>query len=149
MEQQMMSAEKGATPSKTKRIFYWIFTALVAFELLLGATWDFNWVNQSFVRNVMSHLGYPPYMDTLLGLAKIPAAIILLIPGFLILKEWAYAGTVFIFAGAVFSHIAMGDGWAGALFPAIYTLLTLASWALRPAKRKLTPEKSIVVLRWF
>jgi len=135
MEQQIAMQEKHVSQSKTKKIFYWIFTTLLVFELLLGATWDFNWVNKSFVRNVMAHLSLPPYIDLMLGLTKIPAALVIIAPGLLILKEWAYAGTVFIFGGAVFCHLAVGDGIAGAIFPAIYTAITLASWALRPSNR--------------
>jgi uncharacterized membrane protein YphA (DoxX/SURF4 family) len=47
------------------------------------------------VIDVVTCLGYPTYVLTILGILKIPAAIALLLPGLPRLKEWAYAGTVF------------------------------------------------------
>jgi hypothetical protein len=140
--EQTITGQKVTAPSKTKIIFYWVCTVLLTFELLYGATWDFNWLNKSFVRGILGHLGYPPYMDAFLGMAKIPAAIVILIPGFPLLKEWAYAGTVFLFMGAVYSHIAAGDSAVPAIFPGIYVVLGLASWALRPESRKLKLNKN-------
>jgi hypothetical protein len=49
------------------------------------------------------------------------------------LKEWAYAGTVFDLTGAAATHFAVGDP-AGKLVAPI--VLTIASWALRPASRR-------------
>jgi len=61
----------------------------------------------------------------------------LLIPKTPVLKEWAYAGFVFIMLGAVFSHIALGDPLVE-LFPSLLLLvLTVISWYFRPADRKL------------
>jgi DoxX-like family len=44
----------------------------------------------------------------------VSGAVALLVPGFPRLKEWAYAGAVFTYTGAVGSHLAVSDG-AGAL----------------------------------
>lgn len=140
--EQTLAGQKTTASAKPKIIFYWVCTVLVTFELLYGATWDFNWLNKSFVRGILGHLGYPPYMDTLLGIAKIPAAIVILIPGVPLLKEWAYAGVAFLFTGAVYSHIATGDTVLAAIFPGIYIVLGLASWALRPESRKLKLNKN-------
>lgn len=49
---------------------------------------------------------YPPFFVFTLGIAKICGAIVLLIPGFGRLKEWAYAGFVF---DVIFAFI---SGWS-------------------------------------
>jgi hypothetical protein len=36
-------------------------------------------------------LGYPPYLLAILGTAKILGSIVLVLPKFRLLKEWAYA----------------------------------------------------------
>jgi hypothetical protein len=103
--------------------------------MALGGAWDL--LRISYVRGVMEHLGYPLYILSIIGVWKIPCAVALLAPRFPRLKEWAYAGAVFNYTGAVASHIAVGDGpgkWVG---PLIYAAFTLASWALRPPSRRL------------
>jgi hypothetical protein len=127
--------------SKVKIITYWIITSLLVFELLLGALWDFDLVNKSFVRNVLTHLGYPIYFGVLLGVCKIVAAIVILVPGLPLLKEWAYAGMTFIFAGAVVSHMVMEDGFNTWVWALLYGIVTLISWALRPPSRKIADER--------
>jgi len=60
--------------------------------------------------DMMTHLGYPLYFLTILGIWKILGVVGVLIPKFPLLKEWAYAGFFFAMSGAVFSHLATGDG---------------------------------------
>jgi hypothetical protein len=63
--------------------------------------------------------------------------VVVLIPKYPLLKEWAYAGFFFIMTGAIYSHIAVGDPIAE-IFPAFLLLvLTVFSWYFRPADRKL------------
>jgi len=56
--------------------------------------------------DMITHLGYPIYLLSLLGVWKMLGAAVVLIPKFPLLKEWAYAGFFFLMAGAIFSHIA-------------------------------------------
>lgn len=101
---------ENSPTSKAGIIGYWIPTGLLIFELLYGALWDFNLLNNGYVYDTLLHLGYPVYLAAILGVSKILAAIAILIPGFEILKEWAYAGIAILFGGAFVSHIASGDG---------------------------------------
>ena len=114
-------------------ISYWIFTLLVAFEMMAGGVWDLLQIE--YVRVVLAHLGYPMYLLTILGIWKIPCALVLLVPGFPRLKEWAYAGAFFTYSGAIASHLAVGDSAELWMPPFVLAVLTLASWALRPANR--------------
>ena len=85
----------------------------------------------------ITHLGYPIYFLTILGIWKILGVVAVLIPKFPLLKEWAYAGFFFAMSGAVFSHIALGDS-VNEIFPSLLLLiLTLVSWYFRPADRKI------------
>ena len=61
----------------------------------------------------------------------------LLIPKFPLLKEWAYAGFFFAMSGAVFSHLASGDGAKEFFGPVLLLILTLVSWYFRPKDRRL------------
>jgi hypothetical protein len=56
--------------------------------------------------DMMTHLGYPLYFLTILGVWKMLGVVTVLIPKFPLLKEWAYAGFFFAMSGAVFSHLA-------------------------------------------
>ena len=87
----------------------------------------------------MTHLGYPVYFVTILGICKILGVVALLIPKFPLLKEWAYAGFFFMMSGAIFTHIASGNS-VGEIFPALLLLiLAVVSWYFRPADRKIAP----------
>lgn len=129
--------QPNTSTSKAKKIVYWATTGLFIFELISGALWDFNLVNKSYAANVLTHLGYPLYLLTILGIAKSLAAIAVVVPGFLRLKEWAYAGAAFIFIGALFSHILAGDGAAAFIAPIVFTFFVLSSYFLRPANKRL------------
>jgi hypothetical protein len=123
-------------PSKVKIVSFWIVTVLLALELLVGALFDFNIVNKGAAQAVLSRIGYPVYFALITGTAKIPAAIFILLPGFKLLKEWAYAGTFFLFAGACISHIAAKD-YPSVTVPLIFAMLTLLSRWLLPASGKI------------
>jgi hypothetical protein len=56
-------------------------------------------------------------------------------PRFPRLKEWAYAGMVFIYTGAVASRLAVGDRPVTLVGPIIFIGLVAASWSLRPPAR--------------
>ncbi|HZQ51411.1 MAG TPA: DoxX family protein [Bryobacteraceae bacterium] len=117
-------------------IAYWVTTALVVCELILGGVWDVMRVPQ--VRGLIERLGYPPYFLVILGIWKLLGAVALVIPRFPRLKEWAYAGVFFDLTGAVASLSASGLIDAGTMaYPMVMTGVAVASWALRPPSRRL------------
>ncbi len=71
-----------------RMIAYWGSTALVA-VLLLGSLSYLTGSEQ--VVSGFAKAGYPQHLRIVLGLAKPVAAIVLLVPGLALLKEWAYA----------------------------------------------------------
>ena len=126
----------SGTKSERKRaIFYWLATALLISELILGGIWDV--LRVPHVREVIERLGYPTYFLVILGGWKLLGAVALVIPRFPRLKEWAYAGVVFNLTGALVSHVASGDIEPGPMAYLVVMLgATLASWSLRPPSRR-------------
>jgi uncharacterized membrane protein YphA (DoxX/SURF4 family) len=114
---------------------YWIATALTAFVFLSGGAADV--ARPSFATEGMVHLGYPIYFMVILGVWKLLGGIAILIPRFPLLKEWAYAGMIFDLTGAAASHGATGDPVGKVITPLVIVLIVAASWALRPASRRL------------
>lgn len=123
---------------KIKLIGYWITTIILAFVLLSGGVGELTHAWGTL--ETVTLLGYPVYFLTILGLWKMLGAIVILMPGFPRLKEWAYAGIFFNMTGAVASHALAGDYGIYAfhlIVPFCLALLTLASWALRLQSRTL------------
>jgi len=124
---------------KAKLVLYWIATALIALETLAGGIVDLtrgrvNVVSGPYVAHVVAGLGYPAYILAILGIWKIPGAMTLIVPGFLRLKEWAYAGIVFELTSAAASQAVRGRA-SDITAPVVLLGLALASWGLRPLNR--------------
>lgn len=96
---------------KRVNIMYWIFTGLLAFWMGGGGIPDIMSIPSAV--ELFEHLGYPAYLLPFLGVAKVLGSIVILIPGFPRLKEWAYAGLTIDLAGAMYSAIAVGDPVGG------------------------------------
>lgn len=124
-----------STGSSPRLVAYWILTLLVACEMTVGGAWDLS--RTAYVRGLMHTLHYPEYMLTILGVWKILGVLAILAPGFPRLKEWAYAGMFFDLTGAAVSHAICHDALSRVIVTLILALLVLASWALRPASRRL------------
>ena len=128
--------ENTAKISKARLIIYWILTGYLAFESVLSATWDFNWLNKGFALGIMHQIGFPAYFLTIKGVATLLAAPVFVMPRMPLLKEWAYFGTFMIYVGAIASHLAVGSNFSAFVPPIIFLLITISSWALRPASRR-------------
>ena len=120
---------------KIKPIAYWITTILGPFSFVIGGTLYLLGGDQPV--DVLTGLGYPAYILTILGVWKLLGAIVIVLPGLPRLKEWAYAGFFFDLTGASASHLLAGEGLALAAQPLLYLALVMASWALRPPGRRL------------
>jgi uncharacterized membrane protein YphA (DoxX/SURF4 family) len=92
---------------------------------------------------MIEHLGYPAYLLTLLGIWKLLGVVAVLIPKRPLLKEWAYAGFVFLMSGAIFSHVASGDSFFAILPASLLLVLAITSWSLRPADRRVISNPKV------
>jgi hypothetical protein len=94
---------------KRDKIIYWISTGLVAGPMLMSAVMYLT-RNPALLEN-FKMIALPLYLVTLLGVAKLGGALVLVAPVPDKLKEWAYAGFAFTFLGATWTHIATGTPW--------------------------------------
>ena len=125
---------------KPKVIGYWVATAMIEFELLVGGIADLLHGRALLVvgppvADFLARLGYPVYLLTIVGAWKLLGGIALAIPGFPRLKEWAYAGVFFEMTGAAVSWIATGNNTGEFIAPLMFAVFAMASWALRPPSR--------------
>ena len=117
-----------------RTIAYWVTTGMIA-ALSLFAGFTYLSGSPQAVQG-FAHLGYPQQLRILLGIAKPLGAIVLLIPGFIRLKEWAYAGFTFAWIAAVIAHYLAKEGPV-AFSPVILLVLLFVSYMTRPASRRL------------
>jgi uncharacterized membrane protein YphA (DoxX/SURF4 family) len=123
----------------------WAFRITTALTLLLCVGSGLGDLTRApAVMEGLAHLGYPGYLAVILGVSKLLAAVAIALPGWPRLKEWAYAGVVIDLVGAALSHAASGDGPDKYLTPVILTAVVLASWATRPAGRRLEAARTDV-----
>lgn len=128
--------------TKRNKAIYWISTLWLALGMLAtGILQLFKMRAEGALAPPgvygITHLGYPVYFLTILGVWKILGVVALLIPKFPLLKEWAYAGFFFVMTGAAFSHIAVADH-VEELIPSLFLLLLIAtSWYFRPVDKKI------------
>ncbi|MGV9409727.1 DoxX family protein [Nocardia sp. NPDC003693] len=128
----------STTPERLRFAAFVATTGVVLTESVVGAYWDLARV--PYVQDTFAEIQYPMYFATILGAAKVLAVGAVVVPGFPRLKEWAYAGLVFVYAGASASHLAVSDPPARWISPLVFTALTLVSWSLRaPAQRDPRP----------
>jgi hypothetical protein len=117
-----------------RKIAYWTSTALVCLALFGSLTYL---TGSPEVVAGFAKAGYPQHLRIVLGIAKPIAAIVLLLPGFALLKEWAYAGVTFALVMATISSYLSGEGVKTGL-PVILLALLAVSYFTRPPNRRLT-----------
>src|SRR4051812_5146182 len=104
--QRPSPAEPATSPRVHRhRIAYWVSTAVVVGECVVGGGMDLLRLPPFFP--MLIDLGYPGYLATILGTAKLAAAVVLVAPRLPRLKEWAYAGVLINMVGAAASQAAV------------------------------------------
>ena len=125
--------------TKRNKIIYWIATIWLSLGMISTGVVQLLKLKGDGPGSLesMTHLGYPAYFVTILGISKVLGVVALLIPKFSLLKEWAYAGFFFMMSGAIFTHIAAGNSMSE-IFPSLLLLiLIVVSWYFRPSDRKI------------
>jgi uncharacterized membrane protein YphA (DoxX/SURF4 family) len=133
-----VTTANAGTKTQGKKMTYWSVTALLAGALTLSGLGQLMKVGGNV--DLVTNLGYPLYIMQILGVWKLLGVIAILAPRFPRLKEWTHAGILFLMTGAALSHLLdhdYGDGGFNVILPLFYAALNIASWALRPANRKL------------
>ncbi len=124
-----------------RKIAYWSSTAIAAASMLMAVTYLSG---SEQVVSGFAKAGYPQHLRIVLGIAKPVAAIVLLIPGFALLKEWAYAGITFAWVMAFISAYLSGEKPTVWMLPLVLLVLGAVSYLTRPPSRRVNGSPSIV-----
>jgi len=119
---------------KREELTYWVVTGLFCAAFVFGGLGHLFRAERMV--EGMTTLGYPLYVMTILGVAKLLGVAALLVPGYPLLKEWAYAGFAFDLLGALASHVFIADPPATWVGPIGLLVVGAASYHLRPASRR-------------
>lgn len=120
--------------NKRNKIIYWVATVWLSLGMVSTGVVQIIHLEEEVQK--MKALGYPMYFLTIIGVWKLLGTVAILMPKYPLLKEWAYAGFFFVMSGAIFTHLAVGDGAAEYFGPTLLLVLTVVSWLFRPADRK-------------
>ncbi|TDS50507.1 DoxX family protein [Myroides indicus] len=119
---------------KANKIIYWTTTIFLSVGMLAGGIQQMLQIGG--YNEIVTKLGYPLYLLSIIGTWKILGVIAILIPKSPLLKEWAYAGFFFVMTGAAISHLAVDQPFVETM-PALVLLIAIVlSWYFRPADRK-------------
>src|SRR5438046_5724716 len=124
-----------------RKIAYWTSTAIACLALFGSLTYL---TGSAEVVAGFAKAGYPQHLRIVLGIAKPVAAIVLLLPGFALLKEWAYAGVTFALVMASISSY-VSEGGATWILPLLLLALLALSYVMRPPNRRLTGVSRVPV----
>jgi hypothetical protein len=122
------------------KIAYWATTIIAA--AMLGFALTYLTGSQQVVDG-FNHLGYPQHLRIVLGVAKPVAAVVLLLPGLRLVKEWAYAGVACAWLMAFIAHWQAGDG-ISSVMPLALLILLIVSYLTRPASRRYSDRSATV-----
>lgn len=130
--------QKRDTPfGRTGKIIYWVATLWLA--LGMTSTGIVQLIKMDDEVKMITSLGYPDYITTILGVWKLLGVVAVLVPRFPLIKEWAYAGFFFNMTGAIISHMVSGSAPMDFFGPTLLLVLTVVSWYFRPESRRLVP----------
>lgn len=102
---------------KTLTTLYWTFTIIFALIIFLDGIGGVTRQQEGI--DALKHLGYPVYLMTIAGVARLLAVVALLQTKFQVIKEWAFAGIAINFIGAFASRAFVGDSFGLVIFPII------------------------------
>jgi uncharacterized membrane protein len=125
---------------KRNKIIYWVVTVFLSIGMLAGGIQQMLQIGG--YNEILTKLHYPLYVLSILGVWKILGVIVILIPKFPLLKEWAYAGFFFAMSGAAISHFAVGQSFTEAIPALVLLAVTVLSWYFRPSDRKIITKNN-------
>ncbi|MFC0216339.1 DoxX family protein [Paenibacillus chartarius] len=121
---------------KKVKIMYWIVTVCTLIGFAISAFNEIAHSPKTFTQTT-ELLGYPAYFLTLLGVAKILGILVLLVPKYYRLKEWAYAGFTIDCISAFWSQMAVGNPMGSIQSVVVITFVLLSYYLLLRMERGL------------
>lgn len=129
--------------SKKNKIIYWVSTLFLSSGMLAGGIQQMLQIGG--YNEIVTRLGYPLYMLSIIGVWKILGVTAILLPRFPLIKEWAYAGFFFVMTGAAISHMVMKEPFIEVV-PSLTLLIAIViSWYFRPIDRKMRVTQSNLI----
>ncbi|MEK6894461.1 MAG: DoxX family protein [Nanoarchaeota archaeon] len=111
---------------RSVKVTYWVTTVLfVAFMVFGGIS---SLIGTEAGNAVMVYLGYPLYLNTILGIAKVLGSVALIQTKWYVIKEWAYAGFTIDVVGAGLSFAFIGAGASAQIIPLITLVVMFISY---------------------
>lgn len=117
-----------STATKTLNRSYWIAT--IIFALWLTADGMAGIMKAQAGVDSLLHLGYPLYLLTITGIAKVLGAVAILQTKWTTIKEWTFAGYAISCFGALASRIAVRDSFFLIVLPVIFLLIMFIPYVL-------------------
>ena len=120
---------------KNPRILYWISTSFVILIAGVGSIADL--IPHEQIVATTTAIVFPLYVLPLFGTLKILGTAAITIPYFARFREAGYAGLIYYFVGALYCHLAVGDGMDKLVAPIFVLLMLVLSYlsSLRLSKR--------------
>ena len=110
---------------KKNKIIYWTTTGLISLMMLFSA---YSYFQNPMVAEGFLKMGFPDFFRVELGIAKLIAALVLIVPQIPSrIKEWAYAGLGIVFVSAAIAHIVNGDATAMVISPLVFLAILAVS----------------------
>jgi uncharacterized membrane protein YphA (DoxX/SURF4 family) len=110
--------------TKTEKIIYWVTTSLLALFILPGIFF----INAKIATDSMTHLSLPHWFAIEVGIGSFIGGLILIIPMWKRLKEWAYVGLGIVYLSALVAHLSVDGLVAGSFSPLVNFAILLISY---------------------
>ena len=124
----------------SSKLIYRVSTGLVL--LLVGSSGFADLLKFEPIKESFRQLDFPEYFLPFFGVAKISASIAILLKSKKTLREWAYAGIIFYFLGAIYIHIANGDGMNKIVVPLLILAAVITSYMFSKRMLPLTVQNN-------
>lgn len=111
---------------KPSKALFWTLTIL--FSVLMIADGLSGLAMTEAGNAAMRQLGYPLYLQALLGVFKVLGGVAILQNKFRLIKEWAFAGFTFSFIGAAASWAIIGGPVAFVIIPLVMLALMIGCY---------------------
>jgi uncharacterized membrane protein YphA (DoxX/SURF4 family) len=113
--------------SRARALSSWILVVLLAVLYASAALWKVS----GGQAEIFTAWGYPAWFALVIGVLELAGAVGLLIPR---TTHWAVFGLTGIMLGAVYTHLANGEGFQ-VLRPLVFLAMLWVAWLLRRGNR--------------
>ena len=125
--------------AKSNKTAYWVATIIFSAFMLMDAIGGITRAQAGV--DVLNHLGYPVYLLTIVGVAKLLGVVAILQTRYTTIKEWAFAGFAFNFIGGAASRAFVGDSIGEVIFPIIMFGVLLIPYMLWKKSDRMRAER--------